>query len=78
MAKQSNKAVETVEIVTGPKSVPARSFDPLDESNNFNADRPAYADAVPVKAVSFSHYAGHQDIIEGAGPVRFMFPKGKE
>ena len=78
MAKSQHKAVETVEILTGPKPVPSRGFDPLDESNNFNADRPAYADAVPVKAVSFSHYAGHQDIIEGAGPARPMFPNGKE
>jgi hypothetical protein len=79
MAKQSNKAVETVALPAGPKPVPARGFDPLDDSNNFNVDRPAYAvDSAPVKAVSFSHYAGHQDIIEGAGPARLMFPKGKE
>ena len=79
MAKQSNKAVEAVQPVAGPKPVLARGFDPLDDSNNFNVDRPAYADdPVPVKAMPFSHYAGHQDIIEGAGPARLMFPKGKE
>lgn len=79
MAKQSNKEVETVKLPAGQKPVPARGFDPLDDSTNFNADRPAYAvDSVPVKAMPFSHYAGHQDIIEGAGPARLMFPKGKE
>lgn len=81
MAKGSHKVAETTKQETGPKPVSARGFDPLDDSNNFNVDRPAYSmppDAVPVKAVPFSHYAGHQDIIEGAGPARPMFPTGKE
>lgn len=63
----------------GPSPVLGATFDPIDESNNFNTDRAAYASpSQAVKAVSFNDHYGHQNIQEGAGEARPMFPTGKE